>query len=281
MRYERKTELDSRIDTDSGEFDMVMATEGEAADGHIISIAGLEFPEAFPLHIDHARSTVGNVGNVTNIRRDVRDGLPIYRGVGRVRLTGDGEALAARRDLVDAIAVGDIHGTSLTWDAPKAVERRSLPAKHYAAVTRSEKDPRKRFGLFFENSVGVEQSIVAIPSDKGALIGRADAATDAITRAVWQTMADRLDDAPSSRESEIIDALESTVASLEERVREAEAMPSSDEDPETLPSMDVCMQALTRQIGESGRHSQNELEDALGDIYLGLTGKTYGPRNDH
>jgi len=280
MRYERRTELDKRIDIDTGEFDMVMATEGEASDGHIISIAGLEFPEAFPLHVDHARSTVGNVGNVTEIRRDTIDGQPVYRGVGRIRLTGAGEALAARRDLVDAIATGDIRGTSLTWDAAKAVERRSLPAKHRAHVSRGEKDPRKRFGLFFEASTGVEQSIVAIGSDKGALIGRAALAKDALTRALWQTMADRIDDAPRSRESEIIDALEFTVASLEERVREAEAMPSSDEDPEMLPSMDVCMQALTRQIGESGRHSQNELEDALGDIYLGLTGKTYGPRTD-
>jgi hypothetical protein len=278
MRYERRHAIDSRIDTDTGEFEMVMATEGEASDGHIISIAGLEFPDAFPLHVDHARSTVGNVGNVQNIRRDTIDGEPVYRGVGRIRLTGDGEALAARRDLVDAISTGDIRGTSLTWDASKAVERRSLPTKHRAHVARGEKDPRKRYGLYFESSVGVEQSIVAIGADKGALIGRAEAAPDALTRALWQTMADRIDDAPRSRETEIIDALEATVESLQQRVREAGTTTPSDEDPETLPTLDVCLDEAARQIGEAHRLRGTQLDDALAELFLRVTGHAYNGR---
>ena len=80
MKFERTAVLDKAIDTDTGEFDMVMASEGEATDGHIVSIAGLEFPSEFPLQLDHNRSTSANLGNVTNMRRDAHPpAVGIYR----------------------------------------------------------------------------------------------------------------------------------------------------------------------------------------------------------
>jgi hypothetical protein len=166
--YSRKSSIDSRIDTDTGEFDMVMASEGEASDGHIISMRGLETSAELPLQLDHGRSALANLGIVSRIRKDQIDGVPVTRGVGRIRLTGDGEGLEARRDLVDAISRGDIRGVSLTWDSVAHRERRELPRNHPAHVGREEKDTRKRFGVFFEKSRAIEQSVVAIPADREA-----------------------------------------------------------------------------------------------------------------
>ena len=276
MKFERQAKLDSRIDTDTGEFDMVMATEGEASDGHVIGIDGLSFGDDLPLQLDHGRSTLANLGTVGNMRRDTIGGLPVYRGVGRIRLTGDGEALAARRDIVDGISRGDITGTSLTWESLKHRERRALPASHRAHVGRSEKDHRKRFGLFFDQSRGVEQSIVAIPSDKQALIGRAENATDENSRAMWQSLVSRFDDAPRSREAEIIDALEIQVAGLEKRLRDAAHERASDNDPDELPSIELCMRILSEEIGDWRIRNRAELDDALGDAFERVTGVRYG-----
>ena len=271
-RHARQATIDSRIDTESGEFDMVMASEGEAADGHIISMRGLETPALLPLQLDHGRSVISNLGNVSQIRKDKIEGLPVTRGVGRIRLTGEGEQLEARRDLVDAISRGDIRGVSLTWDSIKHTERRDLPRNHPAHVSYRETDPRKRYGIFFEAARAIEQSIVAIPADREALIGREAATENAISRAMWHSVVDRLSDVPRNREVSIIDALETTVADLEERLRTAEDTTSSDAPP-TPPAFEHGLDALERQIGDWRARTQGELDDALGDVFQRLIGR--------
>lgn len=274
-RHERKgATIDARIDTDTGEFEMVMATEGEASDGHILSMRGLTFPDELPLQVDHNRFSNGNVGIVQNIRRSKVDGVPAYRGVGRIRLTGDGEGLEFRKDLVDAISRGDIRGTSLTWDSTEFKERRDLPKTHPAHVKPSEPNPRKRFGLYFEKSVAIEQSIVPIPADREALIGRAEAAESAFSRDVWHSLADRIDTAPTERrDAEIIQALETSLADLEERLRAAEPR-SSDHAPDP-PAIDACLAILERQVGDPRARTRDELDDALGEIFERITGKQF------
>lgn len=274
--HERKSTIDSRIDTDTGEFDMVMATEGEASDGHIISMRGLQYPAELPLQLDHARSALATLGTVTNIRRSKVDGVDAMRGVGRIRLTGEGDQLEARRDLVDAISRGDVRGTSLTWDSIKHRERRDLPRSHVAYVGRDEKDPRKRFGIFFDESRAVEQSIVAIPSDREALIGRGENAPNEFSRKMWDSLVDRLSDAQPSREAIIIDALEEALAALEERLRAAEDLnSSSDELPAPMPSIETSLSVLTSQIGSVRDRTRAELDDALGSIFERVTGSEY------
>lgn len=223
-RHERAAALDSRIDTTTGEFEMVMASEGEASDGHILSIRGIETPDEIPLQLDHSPRALANLGTVSNMRAGTKEGVRVLRGVGQIRLTGEGEALEARRDLVDGIATGAVRNVSLTWEASRAQERRDLPKGHPAHVDRDEPDPRKRFGLYFAESRAVEQSIVGVGADRAAIIGRSEDATNDVARAMWQSILHRLDAAPRSREAEIIDALERSVRDLEVRCEEAEAV---------------------------------------------------------
>lgn len=270
-KLSRECRIDSRIDTKTGEFEMVMATEGEASDGHIIRIAGLEFPDSIPLQLDHSRSVLANLGTVSRMRRDRVDGLPALRGVGQIRLSGDGEALEARRDLVDAIASGHVRGTSLTWDSVKATERRDLPRDHAAHVGATEKDYRKKYGLFFEKSKTIEQSIVGIPADREALIGRQGTATGEISRAMWDGLVERID-GRESRESEIIRALEESVERLEAaRDAGAQSVPR-EQTPEERPDFEAKLSEALERIGRSERMTGADLRDRLGDVLEQVAG---------
>ena len=40
----------AEIDLESGQFPMTLATDGEASDGDILSIEGMQFPASAPLH---------------------------------------------------------------------------------------------------------------------------------------------------------------------------------------------------------------------------------------
>lgn len=271
QRISRECRIDTRIDTDTGEFDLVLATEGEASDGHVISIRGLNFADSIPLQVDHSRSVLANLGTVSRMRRDTVDGVPALRGVGQIRLTGDGEGLEARRDLVDAISSGHVRGTSLTWDSIKQVERRELPKGHAAKVTASESSFRKKYGIFFEQSRAIEQSIVGIPADREALIGRSGSATSEISRSMWDGMIERIHDPAAVRTSEIISALERTVEQLEATSREAGEDPSDETPDETL-SVNQALEATIQRIERGGRATSADLREGLDDVFERLTG---------
>ena len=270
-RISRECRIDTRIDTDTGEFDLVLATEGEASDGHVISIRGLDFADTIPLQMDHSRSVLANLGTVSRMRRDRVDGVAALRGVGQIRLTGDGEGLEARRDLVDAISSGHVRGTSLTWDSIKQVERRELPKGHAANVTTSEPSFRKKYGIFFEQSRAIEQSIVGIPADREALIGRSGSATSEISRSMWDGMIERIHDPATVRTSEIISALERTVEQLEATSREAGDDPSDETPDETL-SVNQALEATIKRIERGGRATSADLREGLDDVFERLTG---------
>ena len=270
-RISRECRIDTRIDTDTGEFDLVLATEGEASDGHVISIRGLDFADTIPLQMDHSRSVLANLGTVSRMRRDRVDGVAALRGVGQIRLTGDGEGLEARRDLVDAISSGHVRGTSLTWDSIKQVERRELPKGHAANVTASESSFRKKYGIFFEQSRAIEQSIVGIPADREALIGRSGSATSEISRSMWDGMIERIHDPATVRTSEIISALERTVEQLEATSREAGDDPS-DETPDESLSVTQALEATITRIERGGRATSADLREGLDDVFERLTG---------
>lgn len=271
QRISRECRIDTRIDTETGEFDLVLATEGEASDGHVISIRGLDFADTIPLQVDHSRSVLANLGTVSRMRRDTVDGVAALRGVGQIRLTGDGEGLEARRDLVDAISSGHVRGTSLTWDSIKQVERRELPKGHAAKVTTSEPSFRKKYGIFFEQSRAIEQSIVGIPADREALIGRSGSATSEISRSMWEGMIERIHDPEKVRTSEIISALERTVEQLEATQREAGEDPS-DETPDESLSVTQALQATITRIERNSRATSADLREGLDDVFERLTG---------
>lgn len=273
IRFERVAKIDERIDTESGEFEMVMATEAEASDGHILRVAGISHAETIPLQLDHRRGAADNLGTVRNIRKGKRDGVPALLGVGQIRLSGEGEAAALRRDLVDAIARGDLRGTSLTWsaDSDGVQERRALEKGHPARVDPLEPNLRRRFGLFFEKSEAIEQSIVAIPADRSALIGRAQNAGDAVRAALWHAFVERMElrQAPSS--DRFTDALTRALAAAEQRLGGAGGPPPSDATP-VLPPLDAVLSRLVPTLADAPRRTRDEMAAALDETFRRLTG---------
>lgn len=272
-RFDRVAKVDPRIDTKTGEFDMVMASEGEASDGHVLRVAGISFPDSIPLQLDHGRRAIDNLGTVSNIRRGKRDGVPVLLGTGQIRLSGEGDGLAMRADLVDAISTGAISGTSLTWDAnPSDIrERASLPKGHPAYVSPDEKNMRRRFGLYFEKSNAIEQSIVAIPADRAALIGRAEAATEAPSRALWHALLQRSEVRESIRPDPLIDALSRALADAEQRLRAAGGRPPSDK-ARPLPPLEDLARAFP-DVGDLSRRTKSELDAALDRVFARLVGE--------
>jgi hypothetical protein len=276
-QFSRVATIDQRIDTTSGEFDMVMASEGEASDGHVIRIAGVDHPDTLPLQLDHARGAADNLGSVSNIRKGKRDGVPVLLGVGQIRMTGEGDGLAARLDLVDAIARGHITGTSMTWaaDSQDVKERSTLPKGHPAAVDPLEPNLRRRFGLYFAKSRAIEQSVVAIPADRAAVIGRAEAAQDASARALWQVLAGRIEAATAVPADRYVDALTRALAAAEQRIRDAEPRRSSDLPP-AVPPIDQVLARLAPTFGDVGGRTRRELDAALEAALNQLTGVFHG-----
>lgn len=283
-RYSRRASIDQRIDTESGEFEMVMASEGEASDGHRLNVRGISHDETIPLQIDHGPTAEANVGTVSNIRTGTREGVRVLLGVGRIRMTGEGEGVARRRDLVDAIAAGDIRGTSLTWsveDSRHVRERTSLPKGHPAYVSPDEPNLRRRFGLYFDRSRAVEQSIVAIPSDRTAVIGRLDRATDDGCRRMWQAVVDRIElerewgsDFVTLGGTRWISALERALAAAEQRSRGAASRVEASDHAPSMPPVEDILAGLDAQIARSRERGRQDLERRLSGILERLTGRT-------
>lgn len=273
-RFERVAQVDSRIDTTSGEFEMVMASESEASDGHILRVAGIEHPDTLPLQLDHRRGAADNLGQVTNIRTGKRGGVPVLLGVGQIRMTGEGEQLAARRDLVDAIASGMIRGTSMTWDAESqhVKERAALPKGHPFRVDPADPNLRKRFGLLFEKSRAIEQSLVAIPADRQALIGRAEGVTDAVTRAMWHGIVERLEIRDSIPADPFVDALVRALAAAEQRIRAAGGVTPSSDETRSAPPLDEVLARIAPSVGDAARRTRAELEAAFAKTLRELVG---------
>lgn len=214
--YQRTLQIE-RADTTSGDFPMVLATSGEASDGHIINVRGIDAADSIPLQVDHSSSAMDTVGQISSFEVEATRGKPaLLRATGHIRLTGEGEALALRRDLLDAVSVGDVNSMSLRWEGTQTVERTSLPKDHPAYVARNEKDPRRRYGLYFEKSRALEGSLVAIPADRAAIIGRSEAASSESLGAFWRSFVEDTDPVPS-RMDEIVSDLERRLAAWEER----------------------------------------------------------------
>lgn len=164
-----------QIDLDTGEFPLILASDGEATDGHVLSIEGAQFAESAPLQLSHINDVRATAGTVTGFRRDLQSSPKKLRARGVIELGGEGTPAEIRRDLAFMVSRGHIAGISVSWTPIKAVPRASLPKDHPAFVNeRTEKDHRKRNGMFFERWRVDEGSLVAVQADKQAFIGRAE-----------------------------------------------------------------------------------------------------------
>lgn len=176
--YERLGTIEREEGTAPGAFRGTLATGGEASDGHILAIGGLKIPDSLPVQFRHGERTLGSWSDFEKVNpKDIGSPGSRLRATANVELdAGAGEELAFRQDLAAMIGEGHVGAFSLRWDADEAdVKLRiNLPSDHPAFLDQDKipNGDRRFWGLFFEKSVAIEGSIVATPSDQGALIGR-------------------------------------------------------------------------------------------------------------
>lgn len=160
------------INLETGEFPLVLASEAETSDGHILNIRGVNVPDKMPLQVSHMNSPLMTLGSITRAKPGTKKGVPVLRALGQIELGGEGPQADIRRDLAYMISEGHVSAVSIRAEGTKVVPRTQLPKNHRAYVDPDEKDFVKRFGLFFEESNALEGSIVALGADKNAIIGR-------------------------------------------------------------------------------------------------------------
>lgn len=216
------------VNMESGEFPAVLATEGEASDGHILSIRGMKIEPEIPMLFRHSSSEqIPGLGRITKPTKGRTDtGLAALRVVGRFDLGSGGEGdpfVGIRRGMAHMVDSGTLTAMSVRWDEipGKSKRRRNLPSDHPAffdADKRGMEDPGY-WGWFFEESVAREGSIVAIGADPAALIGRSEETDDELEHVFWVALARSAESNPDGV-GEVVEgfqAIRSEVAKLRER----------------------------------------------------------------
>lgn len=187
-----RARIDGRaIDPATGEFPMTLATDGEASDGDILSIEGAEWPNRAPLQNAHINDAKATLGSISHFARDLRGVPRRLRAVGQIELTGTGPQAEIRRDVAHMIGKGHLRGVSVRWQPIEFVRRVNLPADHPAYVDdATEKDWRKRHGIYHQRWQVLEGSIAPVQADREAVIGRAaDPTVAPAVRAFWRFLA--------------------------------------------------------------------------------------------
>lgn len=189
MRVERV----ASVDVDNGTFGMTLATEGEASDGHILSVDGAQMVERMPMLISHWNEPTKAAGSIFRMRRHLQDTPKRLTAVGMMELDGDGEGVTVRRDLMHMIAKGHVNAVSVRWDFDwkDVIPRTKLPTDHphFVDAEKEVSGSPKRWGYFFKKWTPREGSIVALGADPKALIGRSQDTTGKISD-FWARMAE-------------------------------------------------------------------------------------------
>ena len=159
----------STVDPEAGTFEAVLFTDGEASDGHILSIKGGKIPERMPLFVNHAADPTTQLGSLYYAGKGDHE----VRVRGEIMLDGEGAPLEVRRDLLAKMAAGHVSRMSGRWDADdKDAKRRvNLPSDHPAFVDeKKETESRKRWGYYFEKWQAMEGSVVGLGADPQAVM---------------------------------------------------------------------------------------------------------------
>ncbi len=186
-RFKRQTNgaIESSEDGSAGVISGIVATGGEADDGHRLNIAGVQIGSDTPMLWNHKRN-LGKWNDFTKLDTQNPSEAKI-RGVGNILLGGDGEERAWRNDVNYMIGEGAVTGLSMFWDiVDQPIKRTSLPKDHWARVDRKTATGRQEFGLYFETSEMSENSVVTLGSDKAALIGRM-LESEGFLRSFWRS----------------------------------------------------------------------------------------------
>lgn len=185
----------AKVNAETGEFRAVVFTDGEASDGHILSIEGAQVPERMPLFADHHASVRTQLGSLYPLERTAHQ--IVMRG--EIFLGGEGPELEIRRDILAKMAAGHVSQMSGRWDYDEedAVRRSELPEDHAAYVSpkKAKKDWRYRWGHFFKRWRAQEGSLVGLGADPAASVRDAmrfaeDEAASPAVRAFWRSQAE-------------------------------------------------------------------------------------------
>ena len=205
-QYERTCAIERAEDgAEAGMISGILATDGEASDGHILNIEGMKVPARAPLLFGHdANSGTGNLGSWTGFSKfgtGKKLGDHGLRGSAQIELDGEGAQADWRGDVAMMVAKGHIGAFSVRWEElEEPVYRINLPSDHKAFVDDKKVTDRKRWGLYFEKSQLLEGSVVTLGADPAALVGRLMAA-EGDARTFWRdainaSMTERAEVAP-------------------------------------------------------------------------------------
>jgi hypothetical protein len=191
MQYERTCSIERAEDgADAGLISGILATDGEASDGHILNMDGVKLPDRAPLLFGHDDYTgTGNLGSWTGFDK-YGDGKKLgksgIRGNAQIELDGEGSQAAWRADINHMIERGHIGRFSVRWEEiGDAVARVNLPSDHPAYVDSKKATGRQRWGLYFDKWRLMEGSVVTLGADPAALVGRMQESKGDV-RAYWR-----------------------------------------------------------------------------------------------
>jgi hypothetical protein len=287
-RIARIERASAKRSEDSFEFPMILATEGEASDGHVLSIRGGRIPERMPLLAAHWADPEATLGSVVAPEKRLAEKPAALAAVGTIELGGVGARAEQRRDVALMIERGHLGAVSIRWDGIKSTPRRNLPSDHPAFVPDDEKNPAKRFGLFFEEWRALEGSVVPIGADPKALIQRAEETAGEVAE-FWRAFAGE------AGEPLTFDWRGRAVDLLAEGVRCArEGKVSDDElvrvladvfgidlvDPDSLPPVAPSAAPPVRQFGADDLRAlfaehETALRAGVGELFARATGRRF------
>ncbi len=191
MQYERTCSIERAEDgAAAGLISGILATNGEALDGHILNMDGVNLPDRAPLLFGHDDYTgTGNLGSWTGFRKfgeGKKLGKHGIRGTAQIELSGEGSQAAWRSDVAHMIDKGHIGAFSVRWDEiGDPVARVNLPSDHPAFVDSKKANGRQRWGLYFDKWRLLEGSVVTLGADPAALLGRMQASHGDV-RGYWR-----------------------------------------------------------------------------------------------
>ena len=163
-----------------GTFNAILASDGEASDGHILHIPGNHTPKRMPMLFGHTSDAMAPaMGSITNpVKGKTANGKNrVVRTTQVINMEGDGQMADIRRNVARLVHDGDLNAMSVRWvpDPNELIRRIDLPRGHYAFVDANEesRDSERYWGFFHKKSRSQEGSIIAIGADPLALKGRA------------------------------------------------------------------------------------------------------------
>jgi hypothetical protein len=191
--YQRTCQIERGEGDAPGIIAGTLVTDGEASDGHILSIPGGELPERAPLLFGHDDYTgTGNLGSWTGFAKYKGSGLGAsgIKGVAEIEMEGEGPQQSWRDDIAHMIEKKHIGMFSVRWsEIAEPVRRVNLPSDHPAFVDEKKATGRQRWGLYFEKWKMLEGSVVTLGADPAALIGRMQEAEGDV-RVYWRRAID-------------------------------------------------------------------------------------------